>query len=136
MECVIVLQRNDDKDRFIKFNTKDNGFILLNNIYKDTWNLIFNETSDGKFASKIFLHFISSLKLIWRFNRSTHNKNLIKTYSNFSHVFHILKKLLVHFNYWNKQENIKIFILKANTNLLISSEQIFLRVNNSYTKKK
>lgn len=132
MKYSIVLKRIDDQTRFIDFiNTGDLSSTLIN-IYKDVWNLIFDETSDKKFAPTVFFKFFVVIKLINKFYKSTHKKKLIDKYKNFGYVFDLIKKLLILFHYWTKQERVQIYILKYNTNLLLEPEQIILNNSSNY----
>lgn len=132
MKYSIVLERIDDQPRFITFvNTEEISKTLIN-IYNEVWNLIFDETSDKKFAPTVFLKFIVVIRLIYKFYKATHKKKLINKYKNFGYVFYLIKRLLILFNYWSKQERIDIYILKYNTNILLEPEQIILNNNSNY----
>lgn len=132
MKYSIVLKRIDDQARFIDFINTGNLSATLLNIYEEVWNLIFDETSDKKFAPTVFFKFFVVIKLINKFYKATHKKRLINQYKNFGYIFDLIKRLLILFHYWVKQERVQIYILKYNTNLLLEPEQIILNNNSNY----
>lgn len=134
MRWIIVLKRLNDQPRFIVVDSTTPIQQMAQEIFNQTWDLVFNQTPDGQFTLILFGKLFKSIKLMFNFWMYTHFAKYLEVPENFGYIFFLIKELLYHFRYWNKHAIINMELIDANTQAICDPYVVSKQLNRSHIR--